>query len=124
MDEGERQAYAQLVELVGWFFFNLFLLGYVEDPVTGHSFQFPGGMAWAVYVEVGGGGGGAPPVGWLGCTCVLLQGGVHVHTCINYMAVYGTFMDADTYIHVDTYTLYTCTCTCLSDRTTKILHCK
>lgn len=53
VDEAERLHYEQLLETVGWFFFDLFILGYVEDPVTGHSFQFPGGMAWAIYVEVG-----------------------------------------------------------------------
>lgn len=43
---------------MGWFFFDLFLLGYVEDPVTGYSFRFPGGMKWAIYVEVSDGVGG------------------------------------------------------------------
>ncbi len=37
---------------VGWFFFDLLFLCYVEDPATGMSFQFPGGLSWAVYVEV------------------------------------------------------------------------
>ena len=40
------------MKVIGWFFFDLFLLGYVEDPVTGLSFSIPGGMGWMVYVEV------------------------------------------------------------------------
>lgn len=52
MDDQERQRYNQLIETVGWFFFDLFILGYVEDPVTGYSFRFPGGMKWAIYIEV------------------------------------------------------------------------
>jgi len=52
VDDKERNKYEQLIETIGWFFFDLFILGYVEDPVTGNSFRFPGGMQWAVYVEV------------------------------------------------------------------------
>lgn len=42
-----------MIETIGWFFFDLFILGYVEDPLTGWSFRFPGGMQFAIYVEVG-----------------------------------------------------------------------
>ena len=52
MDDQERQRYNHLINAVGWFFFDLFILGYVEDPLTGHSFRCPGGMEWAIYVEV------------------------------------------------------------------------
>ena len=41
-----------MIETIGWFFFDLFILGYVEDPLTGWSFRFPGGMQFAIYVEV------------------------------------------------------------------------
>ena len=51
MDDEERKHYVQLIETIGWFFFHLFILGYVEDPLTGNSFRFPGGMQWAVYIE-------------------------------------------------------------------------
>ena len=51
-DEIERVRYCQLIDLVGWFFFDLFILGYVEDPVTGESFHLHGGLQWAVYIEV------------------------------------------------------------------------
>ena len=44
--------YHQLMSEVGWFFFNLLILGYVEDPTTGKSFHFPGGLSWALYIEV------------------------------------------------------------------------
>ena len=40
------------MEVIGWFFFELFILGYVEDPDTGNSFRIPGGLKWAVYIEV------------------------------------------------------------------------
>ena len=52
VDEMERKHYEQLIETIGWFFFDLFILGYVEDPVTGYSFRFPGGMGWTIYIEV------------------------------------------------------------------------
>ena len=40
------------MEVIGWFFFDLLILGYVEDPATGKSFRIPGGLEWAIYVEV------------------------------------------------------------------------
>lgn len=51
-DESEREQYSKMIEIIGWFFFDLFILGYVEDPLTGWSFRFPGGMQFAIYVEV------------------------------------------------------------------------
>lgn len=48
----ERLNYRELIGKIGWFFFDLFILGYVEDPVSGTSFRLPGGVSWAVYVEV------------------------------------------------------------------------
>jgi hypothetical protein len=53
VDEKERERYRQLMDVIGWFFFDLFILGYVEDPNTGKSFRLPGGLKWAVYIEVG-----------------------------------------------------------------------
>ena len=50
--DSERCRYRELVELIGWFFFDLFVLGYVEDPNTGLSFRLPGGLQWAIYIEV------------------------------------------------------------------------
>ena len=52
VDKANVQTYQHLLKTVNWFFFDLFLLGYVEDPATGQSFIFTGGMAWAVYIEV------------------------------------------------------------------------
>ena len=40
------------MDSINWFFFDLLILGYVEDPLTGQSFRFPGGLEWSVYVEV------------------------------------------------------------------------
>lgn len=48
----DRKQYDEIIKQVGWFFFDLFVLGYVEDPITGKSFQLPMGMSWRVYVEV------------------------------------------------------------------------
>ena len=44
--------YQCLLETVGWFFFNLLLLGYVEDRTSGASFCIPSGLEWSVYAEV------------------------------------------------------------------------
>ena len=40
------------MDMIGWFFFDLLIVGYVEDPDTGLSFRIPGGLQWAIYVEV------------------------------------------------------------------------
>ena len=53
MDESERVRHWQLMEVIGWFFYDLLMLGYVEDSDTGQSFRIPGERAWAIYVEVG-----------------------------------------------------------------------
>lgn len=37
---------------IHWFFFFLFVVGYIEDQSTGLSFRLPGGLQWSVYVEV------------------------------------------------------------------------
>ena len=50
--ESERTRYRELMDVIGWFFFDLFLLGFVEDPTTGQSFRLPGGLQWAVFIEV------------------------------------------------------------------------
>ena len=50
--ESERSRYRELMDVIGWFFFDLLVLGYVEDLDTGLSFRIPGGLQWAVYIEV------------------------------------------------------------------------
>lgn len=52
MAETERSHYKELMTLIDWFFFDLFILGYVEDPESGLSFCLPEGLAWSVYIEV------------------------------------------------------------------------
>ena len=52
VDEKERVSYKELMETIGWFFFDLFILRYVEDPVSGESFRMPGGLQLCIYVEV------------------------------------------------------------------------
>ena len=54
------------MEVIGWFFFDLLMLGYVEDSDTGLSFRIPGGLSWAIYVEV--------------CVCVCVC--VYVCVCV------------------------------------------
>ena len=48
----EKSRYHDMMANIGWFFFDLFVLGYVEDHKSGLSFRLPGGMQWSVYVEV------------------------------------------------------------------------
>lgn len=50
--EIERSSYSELIEMIRWFFFDLLLLGYIEDFTTGLSFCFPKGLDWAVFIEV------------------------------------------------------------------------
>ena len=52
MDKREFKRHQELIEVIGWFFFDLLILGYVEDHVTGKSFRIPGGLEWAIYIEV------------------------------------------------------------------------
>ena len=51
-DEKELLYLKELMDTIGWFFFNFLVLGYVEDPSTGASFRLPGGQEWAIYIEV------------------------------------------------------------------------
>ena len=48
----ENKQYNELINQISWFFFDLFILGYVEDTKSGLSFRLPGGLQWAVFVEV------------------------------------------------------------------------
>ena len=48
----EKDQYKELMDTVNWFLFELLVLGYVEDPTSGASFRLPGGLCWAVYIEV------------------------------------------------------------------------
>ena len=50
--DSERDHLKALVETISWFFFDLLVLGYVEDTNTGASFRIPGGLEWAIYIEV------------------------------------------------------------------------
>ena len=50
--DSEKKLYGHLMNEIGWFFFDLLILGYVEDPITGKSFRFPVGLDWTIYVEV------------------------------------------------------------------------
>lgn len=51
-DDSERRHLEKLIETISWFFFDFLVLGYVEDTNTGASFRLPGGLEWAVYIEV------------------------------------------------------------------------
>ena len=48
----EQEQYQYLMNQINWFFFNLFILGYVEDTCSGASFRLPSDSDWSVYVEV------------------------------------------------------------------------
>ena len=50
--ESEKDHHQELMKVISWFFFDLLLLGYVEDKSTGLSFRLPRGLEWAIYVEV------------------------------------------------------------------------
>ena len=40
------------MDSISWFFFDLLVLGYVEDRNSGLSFRLPGDLSWTIYVEV------------------------------------------------------------------------
>ena len=50
MSEGKH--YNELMTVIGWFFFDLIILSYVEDQATGLSVSIPGGMGWRIFAEV------------------------------------------------------------------------
>ena len=52
VDQSEQVKYKNQMEEIGWFLFDLLILGYVEDPGTGVSFRVPGGLNWAIFIEV------------------------------------------------------------------------
>ena len=52
MGDSQHHLYNQQMETVRSFFFSLLILGYVEDPVSGMSFQFPLGLSWIIFIEV------------------------------------------------------------------------
>ena len=47
----DKSKYMDLITTIGWFFFDLLLIGNVEDYRTGLSFSLPG-LKWHFYVEV------------------------------------------------------------------------
>lgn len=50
--EVERKEYhSRMLELC-WFFFDLLIMGYVEDKSTGLCFHYPEDLEWTIYVEV------------------------------------------------------------------------
>lgn len=50
--EEENRQFWILFSEIHWFFFFLFVVGYIEDQSTGLSFRLPGGLQWSIYVEV------------------------------------------------------------------------
>ena len=48
----EAQQYEALMDTFRWFVFDLFGLGFVQDPSTGYSFRLRIGGGWRVYVEI------------------------------------------------------------------------
>ena len=52
VSDAERTKYNQLTCNIGWFFFKLILLGYVEDSGTGESFFLPNFQDLKIFIEV------------------------------------------------------------------------
>ncbi len=50
-DESEQMKYSKLSHKLTLFFFDLLILGYVEDISTGWSFRIPS-KQWKIFVEV------------------------------------------------------------------------
>ena len=50
--EKDRAEILNLSSEINWFFFFLFIVGYVEDHKSGLSLRLPGGLLWSVFVEV------------------------------------------------------------------------
>lgn len=46
------ESYNELMDDIGWFLFELLVLGYVYDTATARSFHIPAGCGWVAYVEV------------------------------------------------------------------------
>lgn len=44
--------YSALMKSISWFFFDLLILGYVEDRKSGLSFRIPRAQLWSIYIEV------------------------------------------------------------------------
>ena len=51
-NENDKREFQKLYSDINWFFFSLFIVGYVEDFSSGLSFRLPGGLQWSVFVEV------------------------------------------------------------------------
>ena len=41
-----------LIDVIGWFFFDFIILGYVEDHTSGLSFSIPHSTTWRLFIEV------------------------------------------------------------------------
>ena len=48
----EKQNYYKIIESISWFFFDLLIIGYIEDNDTGLSFCLPAELNWKIYIEV------------------------------------------------------------------------
>ena len=52
MQGAEAYQYQSVMNTFSWFLFDLFGLGFVQDPVTGHSYRLRAKRDWMVYIEV------------------------------------------------------------------------
>ena len=50
--KAERLEYMSRTQTLSWFFFELLLVGYVEDCNAGVCFHFPEDLDWTIYIEV------------------------------------------------------------------------
>jgi len=51
-----------LITEIGWFFFDLLILGYAEDPSSGKSFHLPAGLSWNFFIEIPSRSAGVDPL--------------------------------------------------------------
>ncbi len=47
----DKARYNKIMSNIGWFFFELLIIGHVEDYKSGLSFSLPG-LKWHIYIEV------------------------------------------------------------------------
>ena len=52
MKSENQKLFYSLADEINWFFFDYFILGYIEDIKSGFSLRFPEHVQRSVYVEV------------------------------------------------------------------------
>ena len=50
--EDDRVCYREMMAQFNWFALSLFVVGFVQDPITHKCFRLPGNAKWTIYIEV------------------------------------------------------------------------